>query len=79
VRKNVITSALSAMFYSSLHFAIVNSNYCNIILKPKQVKCLEAIYFGRDVVTVLPTGYGKSRYGLRKVTEIFCPRFFTTI
>ena len=26
----------------------------------KQVKCLEAIYFGRDVVAVLPTGYGKS-------------------
>ena len=29
-------------------------------MKPKQVKCLEAIYFGRDVVAVLPTGYGKS-------------------
>ena len=26
----------------------------------KQVKCLEPIYFGRDVVAVLPTGYGKS-------------------
>ena len=48
------------MFYSSLHFAIVNSNYWNIILKPKQVKCLEAIYLGRDTVGVLPTGYGKS-------------------
>ena len=24
------------------------------------MKCLEAIYFGRDVVAVLPTGYGKS-------------------
>ena len=32
------------MFYTSLHYAIVNSNYRNIILKPKQVKCLEAIY-----------------------------------
>ena len=29
-------------------------------MKPKQVKCLEAIYFGRDVVAVLPTGYRKS-------------------
>ena len=26
----------------------------------KQVKCLEAFYYGRDVVAVLPTGYGKS-------------------
>ena len=49
------------MFYSSLHFAIVNSHlYSSIILKPKQVKCLEAVYFGRDVIAVLPTGYGKS-------------------
>ena len=51
----------SAMFYSSLHFAIVNIHlYSSIILKPKQVKCLEAVYFGRDVIAVLPTGYGKS-------------------
>lgn len=49
------------MFYSSLHFAISNSSsYSNINLKAKQVKCLEAIYCGRDVVAVLPTGYGKS-------------------
>ena len=50
----------SAMFYTSLHFAIVNSSYWNINLKPKQVQCLEAIYFGRDTIGVLPTGYGKS-------------------
>ena len=48
------------MFFSSLQFAISNSSYSNINLKPKQVKCLEAIYCGRDVVAVLPTGYGKS-------------------
>ena len=29
-------------------------------LKVEQVICLEAIYHGRDVVAVLPTGYGKS-------------------
>ena len=59
MRQMVITSA---MFYSSLYFAIVNSHlYSSIILKPKQVmKCLEAVYFGRDVIAVLPTGYGKS-------------------
>lgn len=48
------------MFFSSLHFAIENSTYCNINLKPKQVKCLESIYLGRDTIGVLPTGYGKS-------------------
>ncbi|KAK2549364.1 RecQ-like DNA helicase Blm [Acropora cervicornis] len=48
------------MFYSSLHFAILTSSYNNINVKPKQVKCLEAVYNGRDLVAVLPTGYGKS-------------------
>ena len=49
------------MCLSSLHFAItVNSSYSNMNLKAKQVKCLEALYFGKDVVAVLPTGYGKS-------------------
>ena len=50
----------SAMFYSSLHVAITQSSYSNVNLRPKQVKCLEAIYRGRDVVAILPTGYGKS-------------------
>ena len=48
------------MFYSSFHWAIVNSNYSNINLKPKQVQCLEAVYSNKDVIAVLPTGYGKS-------------------
>ena len=39
-----------AMFLSSLHFA----SYCNINFKAKQVRCLEALYFGKDVVAVLP-------------------------
>ena len=51
----------AAMFLSCLQFAICKSSYSNVNLKVKQVKCLEAIYFGRDVVAVvLPTGYGKS-------------------
>ncbi|XP_057302688.1 ATP-dependent DNA helicase Q1-like [Hydractinia symbiolongicarpus] len=29
-------------------------------LKPKQVQCFKALLKGRDVVAVLPTGYGKS-------------------
>ena len=52
--------AQTAMFFRSLQFAVVNSSYWNINLKPKQVKCLEAVYSGRDIIAVLPTGYGKS-------------------
>ena len=48
------------MFFSGLHYAIVNSSYWNINLKPKQVQCLEATYFGRDTIGVQPTGYRKS-------------------
>ena len=48
------------MFYSSLQAAISHGIYSNVNLKVKQVICLEAIYHGRDVVAVLPTGYGKS-------------------
>ena len=40
--------------------AISHSIYSNVNLKVKQVICLEAIYHGRDVVAVFPTGYGKS-------------------
>ena len=50
----------SIEFLHCLHFAIVNSEYSNIILKPKQVLCLEAVYHGKDLLAVLPTGYGKS-------------------
>ena len=47
-------------FFACLEFAMSNSSYSNIILKPKQVACLESLYLGKDVVCVLPTGYGKS-------------------
>ena len=52
--------ALLLRHYSSLQAAISHSIYSNVNLKVKQVICLEAIYHGRDVVAVLPTGYGKS-------------------
>ena len=47
-------------FFSCLQFAISNSIYWNSILKPKQVISLEHLYLNRDVICVLPTGYGKS-------------------
>ena len=50
----------AAMFLSCLHFAVCKGSYSNVNLKVKQVKCLQPIFFGSDVVAVLPTGYGKS-------------------
>ena len=50
----------SFLFLHCLHFAVVDSDYSFVILKPKQVLCLEAVFAGRDLLTVLPTGYGKS-------------------
>jgi ATP-dependent DNA helicase RecQ len=31
-----------------------------VILKPKQVICLEKIFLNLDILAILPTGYGKS-------------------
>jgi superfamily II DNA helicase RecQ len=47
-------------FFHCLKFAIENSLYCDAILKPKQIICLESVFFQKDVMCVLPTGYGKS-------------------
>ena len=47
-------------FLSCLEFAVLNSLYGEFILKPKQVLCLESLYMQKDVMCVLPTGYGKS-------------------
>ena len=47
-------------FLSCLEFALLNSVYQYIILKPKQVLCLESVYLQNNVMCVLPTGYGKS-------------------
>ena len=48
------------MFLSSSHFAILKSLYSSVNLKVNHVKCLEAMYSGRDVIMML-MGYGKSR------------------
>ena len=47
-------------FLSCLEFALLNSVYKEIILKPKQVLCLESVFLKNDVMCCLPTGYGKS-------------------
>lgn len=47
-------------FLTCLEFAVLNSLYQETTLKPKQVVCLENVYLQKDVMCVLPTGYGKS-------------------
>ena len=47
-------------FLSCLEIALLTSVYNEIVLKPKQVICLESVYLDKDVMCVLPTGYGKS-------------------
>ena len=49
-------------FLSCLEFAVLNSVYHDIILRPKQVICLEGILLQNDELCVLPTGYGKSDF-----------------
>ena len=48
------------LFLSCLEFAILNSLYSEVILRPKQVICLEKIFLNSDTMAILPTGYGKS-------------------
>ena len=40
--------------------ALLSAGYDDIILKVKQVICLESLYLKKDLVAVLPIGYGKS-------------------
>lgn len=51
------------MFYSSLQSAIAN-------IKPKQFKCLEAVYSGEDTIGTLPKGMLEV-YNRRYVTWTF--------
>ena len=46
--------------FSRIQFSLESTNYGYFILKPKQVTCLENLLNGRDVLAVLPTGFGKS-------------------
>ena len=43
-----------------LGVAIINSIYCEVVLKSKQVICLEKVFLNLDILAVLPTGYSKS-------------------
>ena len=47
-------------FINAIRYALDLSGYSIIFLKVKQIHILEALYREKDVVAVLPTGYGKS-------------------
>ena len=46
-------------FIQALNFAVVQCDV-SVVFKVAQVRAIEAVYLGRDVIGVLPTGYGKS-------------------
>lgn len=56
----MLPNSKCGIFLSCLHFAVLNSLYSEVILKPKQVICLEKIFLNLDILATLPTGYGKS-------------------
>lgn len=56
----MLKNSKCGQFLSCLEFAILNSLYCEVVLKPKQVICLEKVFLNLDILAVLPTGYGKS-------------------
>lgn len=47
-------------FFNAINYALRSSNYQDMFLRVKQYKVLEAVLSGRDVIAILPTGYGKS-------------------
>ena len=47
-------------FLRCVQKALLSAGYDDIILKVKQVICLESLYLKKDLVAVLPIGYGKS-------------------
>ena len=47
-------------FLRCVQRAPLSAGYDGIILKVKEVICLESLYLKNDLVAVLPTGYGKS-------------------
>lgn len=51
---------MALMFLGRLQVALLSVGYRDIILRVKQVICLEAPYLRKDLLAVLPTGYGKS-------------------
>lgn len=56
--------------FKRLHVVMNNANFPDFNLKPKQVFCLENLFLGKDVIAVLPTGFGKS-YLFHALPDLF--------
>ena len=48
------------IFLNQLNFALTVNEFHLFCWKPKQVICFERLYLGKDLIVVLPTGFGKS-------------------
>ena len=46
--------------FRRVRFSLNSGNFPSLNLKPLQMKCFEYILKGKDVIGVLPTGFGKS-------------------
>ena len=46
--------------FKQLQAALESVEYPHYLFKPKQILCFEHLLAGRDVIGVLPTGFGKS-------------------
>ena len=55
-----MSSFILNTFFNAVNYALIVSNYPDFFLHVKQYKVLEAVLSGRDVIAILPTGYGKS-------------------
>ena len=79
----MLKNSKCGQFLLCLEFAILNSLFCEVVLKPKQVICLEKVFLNLDILAVLPTGYGKSlifyllpallyakKHGVPKLSEV---------
>ena len=72
VSKGRFSSKSCLPFLTCLHVAITNSPYWNIVVKPKKIIALENIFIGKDVLGVVPTGYGESLIFYLLPVLLFC-------
>ena len=59
-RKHLVGFKMALEFLRCVQKALLSAGYEDIILKLKQVICLESLYLKKDLVAVLPTSYGKA-------------------
>ena len=68
---SVTSSQIRHVLQCSLHFAIINSNYWNIILEPKEVKCLVGIHNVQYIQEGIVLGYWQQVTGSRSFSTFY--------